>query len=82
MIWQLQEAKNRLSEVVDRACDEGPQAITRRGREVAVVLSAAEYRKLTGRKEDLVEFFQNSPLAGLELDLERNKDNRLRNIDL
>ena len=39
--WQLQEAKNRLSEVVDEALKEGPQVITRRGVETAIVLSSA-----------------------------------------
>ena len=38
--WQLQEAKNKLSEVVDEAIREGPQVITGRGEEVAVVISA------------------------------------------
>ena len=36
--WQLQEAKNKLSEVVDQAIAEGPQVITRRGEEVAIVI--------------------------------------------
>lgn len=43
--WQLQEAKNRLSEVVRRARDEGPQVITLRGEEVAVLVDAETYRR-------------------------------------
>ncbi len=72
--WQLQEAKNRLSEVVDRALHQGPQMITRRGAETAVVLSMADYRRIRQPETDLVEFFQASPLTGVELDLERAPD--------
>ena len=72
--WQLQEAKNRLSEVVDRALHQGPQVITRRGAETAVVLSMADYRRIRQPDTDLVEFFQASPLTGVELDLERTPD--------
>lgn len=71
--WQLQEAKNKLSQVVDDAVRDGPQVITRRGEEVAVVLSMAEYRRLAAAKTRLSEFLQNSPLAGVELDLERDR---------
>jgi len=44
-IWQLQEAKNRFSEVVRRARNEGPQVITLRGEEVAVLVDAETYRR-------------------------------------
>ncbi len=72
--WQLQEAKNRLSEVVDKALHQGPQLITRRGAETAVVLSMEDYRKMRQPETDLVEFMQTSPLAEVELDLERAPD--------
>ncbi|MBI4558192.1 MAG: type II toxin-antitoxin system Phd/YefM family antitoxin [Candidatus Hydrogenedentes bacterium] len=70
--WQLQEAKNKLSEVVEKAVQEGPQHITKRGKAVAVVLSLKNYERLSGRKESLVEFFRRSPLRGIRL--ERVKD--------
>lgn len=73
MRWQLQDAKNKLSQVVHQAETAGPQIITVRGREAAVVLSAETYRALT-RKESLVEFMQHSPWADTELDLERSGD--------
>ncbi len=74
-LWQLQEAKNRLSEVVDRALQEGPQIITRRGVETAVVLAASDYRKTVQRpKTSLVDFFRKSVLSGVKLDLERSRD--------
>lgn len=72
--WQLQDAKNKLSEVVDRAIAEGPQMLTRRGRETAVVISIEDFRRLTRPKESLVSFLRKSPLAGVELDLERVDD--------
>jgi len=79
--WQLQTAKNRLSEVVDRAIHEGPQRITRRGVEAAVLVSSDDFRKLTKPKTDIVEFFRRSPLCGVSLDLERAKD-RPREVSL
>jgi len=48
MKWQVQEAKQRFSELVQRALDEGPQTVTRHGDEVVVVLSKREYLRLTG----------------------------------
>ena len=79
--WQLQEAKARLSELVKRACAEGPQEITLRGEPAAVVLSAEAYKKLQAKKPSLVAFLQASPLKGVELNLERNKS-PTRDIEL
>ena len=72
-IWQLQEAKNRLSAAVDAAMKNGPQMITRRGRETVVLLSVKDYENLSQPKTDLVDFFQTSPLRGVRLDVTRNK---------
>jgi antitoxin Phd len=72
--WQLQEAKNRLSELVRRARDEGPQVITLHGRDAAVVLSARDYARTARRKESLAEFVRRSPLAGVALELGRSRD--------
>ena len=79
--WQLQDAKNRFSEVVQKAVEQGPQIITRRGIETAVIMSVEEYRRLTEPKTDIVDFFRKSPLKGIEIDLERDKDAG-REIDL
>lgn len=79
--WQLHQAKNRFSEVVDNAIRKGPQVITRHGRETAVLLSVEDYRKLQRPKTSLVEFFRASPLVGVELDLERS-DDLGREVDL
>ena len=72
--WQLQDAKNRLSEVVEHALAGEPQTITRRGKDAVVVVSIDEFRRLTHAGGSLLEFFQASPLAGVELDLERSKE--------
>jgi prevent-host-death family protein len=72
--WQLQEAKNRLSQVVDSALHDGPQTITLRGRPAAVVVSFEEYRQLTLPRTCLSQFFRQSPLLGVELDLGRSTD--------
>lgn len=72
--WPLQDAKNRLSELVNRAIERGPQTITRRGQPAAVVLSVEQYRRLTASSDDLVTFFRKSPLVGVELALERSVD--------
>lgn len=79
--WQLQEAKNRLSEVVRKARQEGPQVITLHGRDAVVVVSAREYRRIAQAKGSLVEFVRKSPLAGVTLDLRRSRDTG-RPVDL
>lgn len=70
--WQVQEAKNKLSAVIDEALAEGPQIITRHGKEVAIVLSYETYCKMVAAQPKLSEFFHNSPFAGEELDLRRD----------
>jgi prevent-host-death family protein len=70
--WQLQEAKNKFSEVIDLAISAGPQEITRHGKQTAVILSFEEYKRLQKKTTSLGEFFQRSPLHGMAL--ERKKD--------
>jgi len=72
--WQLQEAKNRLSELVRKAQNEGPQVITLHGSDAAVVVSARDYHRLARRKGKLVDFFRKSPLVGVQLSLTRSRD--------
>ena len=71
--WQLQEAKARFSEVVKKAHDEGPQEVTVRGEPCVVVLSREEYDRLVRPRPSLVDFMQTSPIAGVDLALERDK---------
>jgi len=72
-VWQLQEAKNKFSEVVEEAISQGPQVITRRGVEAVIVLSYAEYRKLLASRKKLSDFFRQSPLIGMDLHLRRDR---------
>ncbi len=46
MSWQLQEAKQKFSELARRALEEGPQVVTRHGEEVIVVVPAEEFRRM------------------------------------
>jgi prevent-host-death family protein len=71
--WQLQEAKNKFSEVVRKATEEGPQTVTKHGRDSVVIISAEDYKRIEQPEASLVEFFQHSPLASVELDLDRDK---------
>jgi antitoxin Phd len=67
MVWQLQEAKAKFSELVQKAIDEGPQTVTRRGRDAVVVLSSEAYRKLREGKPSLKEILMSGPAGELEL---------------
>ena len=71
-VWQLYEAKNKLSEVITLALEQGPQVITRRGEKTVVILSYAKYQKLCKPQGKLSEFFHNSPLAGLDLEHDKS----------
>ena len=81
-LWQLHEAKNKLSELIDRALSEGPQVITRHGVEVVVVMPFVEYQESLASKPKLGDFFLNSPLRDSGLVLERDRATALREIDL
>lgn len=71
MTWQLQDAKNKLSEVVDTSIAKGPQIISRRGHKTAVLISYEDYQKLTKPSKDLKQLLHNSGYH--ELDLARDK---------
>ncbi len=72
-LWQLQEAKARLSEVVKKAAKEGPQKITVHGEPAAVLISSKEYQRLKHPKGSFVQFMRRSPLYGVELNLKREQ---------
>ena len=73
-IWALQDAKNRFSEMINHAIREGPQVITRRGEETAVLLSMQDYRVLAEPEGNLVDFLRSSPLIGHDLKCDREDD--------
>ena len=82
--WQVQTAKARFSEVFRRARSEGPQHITRQGKDGVVMIAEEQYQRLVGRSHQpasLVKFFRESPLVGVDLDLERDRT-PTRDIDL
>ncbi|MER2563738.1 MAG: type II toxin-antitoxin system Phd/YefM family antitoxin [Myxococcaceae bacterium] len=83
MTWALQDAKARFSELARKAEEDGPQRVTVRGKPALVVMSEADYVALVQRKKrkPLAELLKKSPVAGLELNLERSRDTG-RKIDL
>jgi antitoxin Phd len=75
--WQVQSAKAKFSEVFRLARTEGPQHITRQGKEGVVMISDEQYDQLIIRSrqpKSIVQFFRESPLVGVDLDLTRDKD--------
>ena len=56
MKWQVQEAKQRFSEVLRAAESDGPQIVTRHGEEIAVVMNISKYRELTGEGDSFIEY--------------------------
>ena len=83
--WKLEDAKNQFSRLVQAAKQQGPQVVTRHGKEEVVVLAIGEYRRLSRKKEGMVAFLRKSPLAEAlgsgELDLVRSRD-QARDIPL
>jgi len=62
MEWQLQDAKNQFSKVVQNARTQGPQTVTLRGQRAAVVLSASDYDRLTASRPSLVDALLSGPI--------------------
>jgi len=81
MTWQIQEAKNKLSEVVEKTLHDGPQVITRRGQKVVVMMSIQDYESILPKQKKLGDFLRDSPLSP-ELKIKRDKDSTLREVDL
>jgi antitoxin Phd len=82
--WQIQSAKARFSEVFRKARAEGPQRITRQGKEGVVMVAEEQYDRLVGKSrqpKNIVDFFRQSPLVGLKLDLKRDRS-PARHIEL
>ncbi|MGH7916895.1 MAG: type II toxin-antitoxin system Phd/YefM family antitoxin, partial [Candidatus Binataceae bacterium] len=79
--WPVAEAKARFSEMIDRALRDGPQTITRNGKQAVVVVSAEEWQRKTRRTGNLAGFLAASPLRGSRLKVKRTKD-RSRAVEL
>lgn len=73
--WQLQEAKNSLSQLIKDAVGGEPQLVTLHGKPAAVVVSAVEYERLTRRsKGKLSAALLRPDIAGEDIDFERDRD--------
>ena len=73
--WRLEEAKARLSEVVRRAHDRGPQYVTVRGKRAVAIIDAAELDRLMPARPavvPLVDFLESLHVEGLDLTRERD----------
>ena len=80
MTWNLSEAKNRLSEVLDRAGREGPQKIQRRN-EAFFVIPEAEYAELVGERPTFKDWLLNGPVCD-DLKLPQRDRSPMRKVEL
>ncbi len=71
--WTVAEAKAKFSAVIDLAQTQGPQTITRNGRDTVVIVAVQEWERKTKRSGNLAEFFAASPLRGSKLKIRRSK---------
>jgi prevent-host-death family protein len=71
--WTVAEAKAKFSAVIDLAQSQGPQTITRNGRDTVIIVGAQEWERKTRRSGNLAEFFAASPLRGSKLKTRRLK---------
>lgn len=78
-IWQLQDAKNKFSKLVEEAMTQGPQIVTKRGIESVVVLSKKDYNNLSKSKKSLINILKSTPK--IELDLNREVE-PIRKLEL
>jgi len=72
-LWAVQDAKSHFSEVIKKAENEGPQTISVRGKPAVVMISQAEYLKLIAPEKSLFDLLRKSPLAGMNIEFERDK---------
>jgi len=77
--WPLQDAKARFSELFTKVCTEGPQRVTRHGKEAIILMREADYESLIGQGASFIDFLLASPKA--ELDMSRPGDYG-RQVDL
>jgi antitoxin Phd len=71
--WKLEDAKARLSEVVRRAATEGPQLVTVRGKDAAVILTPEEYHQLlppSKSHKPLTQFLRGLSLSTIVIERE------------
>ncbi len=81
MRWQIQEAKQRFSEVVRAAEGGSPQIVTKHGQEIVVIIDIDQYRRLHGAPQSLMRYLQTGPQVDADLPVERSTE-PAREIDL
>ncbi len=75
--WQLQDAKARFSEFLNAALNEGPQIVTRRGVETAVLVPIEEWRKTQQvRRPNIKEWLLGGPRFEIDLPKRGRKKRR------
>ena len=79
--WQFQEAKSKLSEVLNRVDQEGEQIIIRHKNKHYIILSEEKYQSYVSSQGSLIDIFLKFPHPDIELEIERSKET-LRDIDL
>jgi len=72
MQWRLADAKNRFSELVNRALAEGPQFVRRRD-DAVVIVARRDYEKLTGKRPGFKEFLTGKGPGLQRLSLTRDR---------
>jgi prevent-host-death family protein len=81
MRWQVQEAKQRFSEVLRAAATGEPQVVTKHGEEIAVVIDIADYRRLRGLDVTFMEYLRVDAVADDDFEVDRPREHP-REVDL
>ena len=69
--WSLQDAKAKLSELVRQVKANGPHIISLRGKPEIVMMTLKDYEALQSQRPSLMQLMKSSPLAGMDMDVER-----------
>jgi prevent-host-death family protein len=77
MEWQLQDAKARFSELVQKAIEDGPQTVTRRGKPTVVVVSAEQFELMKKRQVSLKNLLRSAPWHELEIERDRSQPRKI-----
>ena len=76
--WPVQDAKARFSELLDACVSEGPQLVTRRGTETAVLVPIAEWRRLSNAARPSLKLLLLSDVGRVDFELPRRGSARRR----
>jgi antitoxin Phd len=69
MAWQVYDAKARFSEFLDTALKDGPQVVTRRGVETAVLVPIDDWKRLRGEKRESIKDILLDPNGPFDLEI-------------